>query len=121
MPLKSLVVDWETLNSNFDNDKFAISLVVDAFLTSVDESLEKVRTAVDSGDLKAIAMSAHSIKGAILNFGASEAVSYAQDLELQGYEGLRDNYREVFSKLQAAVAVIVAELHAEASRYQEAG
>lgn len=116
-----LVVDWETLCSNFDNDKFAISMVVDAFLSSIDESLTKVRIAVESKDPKAIAMAAHSIKGAILNFGAQEAVQYAQELESQGFEGLKSDFKEVFKQLETAVAVIVAELLGEAVRYQEAG
>lgn len=115
----SLVVDWETLSNNFDNDKFAIALVVDAFLSSVDESMAKVRVAVDSNDPKAIAMAAHSIKGAILNFGAQVAVSHAQELETQGHEGLKSDLKSVFKLLETAVAVIVTELHAESIRYQE--
>lgn len=119
--MAELVVDWETLGSNFDNDKFAISLVVDAFLTGVDESLLKVTNAVKARDPKAIAMAAHAIKGAILNFGAKEAIRCAQELESQGYDGLKADIDQSYQALADAVAGLVLELKSETARYQEAG
>jgi HPt (histidine-containing phosphotransfer) domain-containing protein len=119
--MAGLVVDWETLASNFDNDKFAISLVVDAFLTGVDDSLLKVTQAVQARDPKAIAMSAHALKGAILNFGAKEAIRCAQDLESQGYDGLKADIDASYKALEDAVAGLILELKSETSRYQEAG
>ncbi len=118
-PSQNFIVDWNSLAENFDNDKFAIALVVDAFLESASESLDKVRQAVQSGEGKAIAMTAHSLKGAILNFGAQMAVSQAQALENHGYGEPGGNAKELFAGLEHSVAQLVAELNNESHRYRE--
>ncbi len=106
----SSVVDWETLDSNFDNDRSAICLVLEVFLSAVDELLSQVKAAVDSGNPKALAMSAHSLKGAVSNFGAKAAVDFAQELESHGYEGIKGDEEQIFLALEMAIGELVEEL-----------
>jgi len=109
------VVDWKTLEANFDGDPFAISLVVDAFLSSVEEMLIKLRVAIDAHNSKSIAMAAHSLKGAMANFGARDAVAFAQQLEDHGYQGIDGREAQILSALEMAVVELVDELRAKSA------
>ncbi|MBC7658544.1 MAG: Hpt domain-containing protein [Chitinophagaceae bacterium] len=119
--MPNLVVDWPGLAENFDNDKFAISLVVEAFLEAIPEGMAKLKASIVARDAKALAMAAHSLKGAILNFGAVEAVRLGQELENCGYAGTIDGVETLLNAFEEAVEVLIHELQSETARYQEAG
>ena len=115
----SSIIDWEALSENFDNDRNAIALVVDAFLDSVQQGLDDVRLAVNSGDARSIALAAHSLRGAMSNFGATAAVAVAQELESIGYGDASGDVKALLPRLEAEVRALVAALHADSHRYRD--
>lgn len=119
MSVKALIVDWESLEENFDNDRAAITMVVEAFLNSAMANLEKVRLAIQKNNSKDIALASHSLKGAISNFGALEAVRTAQILENHGYGEIAADVKGLYSQLETQVMALVGELQKEGHRYKD--
>ena len=72
--------------------------------------LEKIRTAVASGDAEELAHAAHTLKGMLANFCAEPAGSAARELEMMGRDGqlagaeaARDQVQRETDRLQEAL------------------
>ena len=115
------VVDWNGFSENFDHDKFAMSLVVDAFLKSLPEAMKKLEKAIADQKREDVAMAAHSLKGSILTFGAVEAVQFCQAIENLGYAGLTPEAETLFHQLNSEVKILEDEIVTASDRYRETG
>lgn len=74
------------------------------FLTSYPQQMAELRQAIARCDSQAVRRLAHTIKGAVANFGAWETVEAAQRLELMGRAGDVTGADGAFAALEAALA-----------------
>jgi Amt family ammonium transporter len=72
------------------NLDFAISLL-DRFAAGTDDSIQRLRTAADRGDLSDLAREAHSLKGSAANLSAESIRDAAASLEAACRSGVRDD------------------------------
>ena len=74
--------------STFNNLKKAMgnnfNILIDAFITSLDEQLEKTPKLIESKDLKSYVREVHSMKSASANFGFNEFSTLNRQLEMNG-------------------------------------
>lgn len=80
------------------------------FLEDYPNSLRQIREARDRSDAKLLDLSAHSLKGAVCNFGAPEIVALAADLEHKGRRGDLSSIDEPIARLERALASLHSEL-----------
>ena len=88
------IINWHQLIDRF-GDEDAIEQILPTYLKDNKEHFKKLSEAVKSGDSKAIASHAHSIKGAGRNLGVKRLSDIAGQLEYAG----RDNNIEAFTPL----------------------
>ena len=74
--------------------------------------LDQIRKAVAARDSHGLHFSAHTLKGALMNFGAQRAVAASLRLETLGREGSLENVDEAFRELEGAWSVLERELKA---------
>ena len=70
------------------------------FFEDMPTQLAELRTAIVADDATALERAAHTLKGAVANFGAREAHQAAQDLERMGRASDLDHAPEAFSRLE---------------------
>jgi HPt (histidine-containing phosphotransfer) domain-containing protein len=79
--------------------------VAGLFLEDYPRALEKIRSALAANDASAVEHSAHSLKGSVSTFGATDVFESALALERQGRSGnlagARDGLRTLENALQA--------------------
>ena len=80
-------------------------------LTEAPSLLKQIGDAVSARDAAALRFSAHTLKGALMNFGAERAVSAAQRLEAQGREQQLAGIEELYRELVAAWSELARELN----------
>ena len=81
-------------------DKELLKELADMLLKSLPELLAQIREAMSKNDARTVERSAHSLKGAVGNFGARRAVAAAYRLEQIAREGLLAEASEAFLELQ---------------------
>jgi HPt (histidine-containing phosphotransfer) domain-containing protein len=74
------------------------------FLADAPEKMSLIRRALARRDPEAIASAAHSLKGAVGNFGAAAVVDKARALEAAGRSGDLGAAREASAALEAELA-----------------
>ena len=84
--------------------------IAQLFLEDYPNSLAQIRQARDRSDAKLLDSSAHSLKGAVCNFGAPEIVAIAADLERKGRMGDLSAIHEPIARLERALASLHSEL-----------
>jgi two-component system, sensor histidine kinase and response regulator len=82
------------------------------FIEKLPEYTAAIREGIAGNDPGALERAAHSLKGAVGNFGAREASEAAWRLEKAGKEGKMDVAAEEFSKLEKALAALANEMNA---------
>jgi len=84
--------------------------LLELFVATTTEDLEKLRTAIDAGAMTFAAAAAHSIKGAARGFGFDELSREAEALELQARGQGQGQPRDMLAGLEARLGEIVAAL-----------
>jgi HPt (histidine-containing phosphotransfer) domain-containing protein len=74
------------------------------FFEGIDERLDKIGAAGQSGDDEALMRAAHGLKGDAANIGFTDISKIARDLEHQGRARAVVNFDEQFEALRAATA-----------------
>ena len=110
-PEISRVLDIEGTLSNLGGDPELYQELFDFFLDLVPGQLDDLEAAVTAGDVPAVDLQAHSMKGGAANVGAVRVAEASRELEilakggsLEGASALFAQIREEFSALQEAVA-----------------
>lgn len=99
------VIDREALLTEFDGDEELLAELVQTMKDEAPKLIHEVRAAASSGDASQVARAAHTLKGAVSNFGARGAADAALQLERIGRSG-------DLTDLAPAVAVLEAEMSA---------
>ena len=81
---------------------------VDQFKTNALKNITNIEQAIEQSDVELLERSAHSLKGASGQFGASYLSSLASEMEVFGREGDVDKARENIARLRDAYEQISA-------------
>jgi signal transduction histidine kinase/DNA-binding response OmpR family regulator len=74
-------VDWPALLASVEGDEAFVCDLVDAFVTTGNQELAAIATALRTGDTDSLRQSAHTLKGASANMRASAVTAAAAELE----------------------------------------
>lgn len=89
--------------SRLDGDAALLAELARVFLEEGPKLLASLQTAIAERDGVGVETYAHSLKGSISYFGATQAYQYASALERKGHEGDMANIDELFRQLQQEV------------------
>ena len=81
------IFDMARILSNVDGDQEVLQQIVELFLEDSQVALSKIRDAIERQDTETLTCFAHSLKGAVGNFGALRAFRAAKKMESLGRHG----------------------------------
>ena len=88
---------------NFGGDAGLLREIVEAFREEYPSQLNRIRDGVARSDAAELREGAHSLKGAVSNFGPNEALDLADQLELKGRDENLDGAEAVVKQLERAI------------------
>jgi HPt (histidine-containing phosphotransfer) domain-containing protein len=91
-------------------DEELLKEIAEIFLEQCPEELAEIRRAIEAQNPEAVQEAAHSLKGAVGNFGAKTAFDAAYRLELMGRKGNLSGSGEALTELEKALADLNPEL-----------
>jgi two-component system, sensor histidine kinase and response regulator len=103
-------INYQKLLAQFQGSESLASSVAKAFLDHYPLELDRLQAALQRGDATGLKESAHSLKGALANLFAEEAMSKASELERLGASGSIDEARGLFESLKSELDKLRAEL-----------
>jgi CheY-like chemotaxis protein len=103
----------------FDGDPEFLAEIVNLFLATCPELLSSVEDAVARKDANAVCRAAHTLKGAVANFGAEAVVEQAKALEMIGRSGDISRADEMLRSLRSLIAALQPELEAALEKTAE--
>jgi HPt (histidine-containing phosphotransfer) domain-containing protein len=108
---KPAVFDRSAALDRIDGDEDLLEAVLEVFASDMPEELEALNRALRNDDAAAVALKAHSMKGACLNVGAQALARLAYEIELAATHGrLRDidslmpEFERAFEVLQKTIS-----------------
>ncbi len=104
------VIDEARLLERVGGDRRALSEVARIFLADAPRRTAEIRRAIAKGDARALRAAAHTLKGAVSNFGAQGAVEAAFDLQKLGDSGQLDEAPSALERLEAEMKAVRSEL-----------
>lgn len=93
-------------------DRELLEEVAQLFLDDYPNSVAEIEQALAVGDPKGVERGAHTLKGAVSNFGADSVVETALALEMAGRAGDLTTAPEEFTRLNARLSALHEELAA---------
>ncbi len=93
-------VDLSNVMEALDGDIDLLKDLIHDFLEEIPKQLNDLQTCIESQNSKSIERKAHSLKGAVANFGARHAYEAANELEIAGRDAKLDVTESLFNKLQ---------------------
>lgn len=108
-PTDSLI-DWDEALESVDGDRDLLQAVAEAFLEEGPQLLERLQTATEEGDAELLHRTGHTLKGALLSFGASGPAELAKQVEQQGAAGSTDQVDVLRQQLAQQVECVMNEL-----------
>lgn len=97
------VFDTARILANVDGDEAVLHQIVELFIEDSEVVLSRIHDAIAQRDAEMLAYSAHSLKGAVGNFGAPLAFHAAKKMEALGRAGDLESARSGFSWLEDEV------------------
>jgi two-component system sensor histidine kinase/response regulator len=96
--------------SLFDGDPDFLAEIVNLFLETYPGLLSEIENAVSMKDAPALGRAAHTMKGAVANFGARAVVDQAKALEMMGNSGDLASADDAAQSLRALMLKLVPQL-----------
>lgn len=87
--------------------------MIDNFVAQSPKRIDSARKSLESGDLKAIHLIAHSLKASAANLGAIKVQEVAERLEEMASIGLREHIGEAVGKIEKVLDEAIQSLQAE--------
>jgi HPt (histidine-containing phosphotransfer) domain-containing protein len=103
-------LDLEMALSRAGGDPELLHEIAVLFIDDYPKALQDLRNAIQTGDIRLLERSAHGLKGSVANFGAQQAVSAAQALEMMARNREIEGAEEVIRSLELALAALSVEL-----------
>jgi PAS domain S-box-containing protein len=105
-------LDFDSAVTRVGGDMDLFREIAEVFLGDCPNQLARIASAIENGDADALRSSAHSLKGAVGNFGADAAWETALQLEEIGKEGRLEEAALVHDDLKRTVEQLVTALRA---------
>ena len=105
-------LDFDSAITRVGGDMDLFREIAEVFLDDCPNQLARIESAIEKGDAEALRSSAHSLKGAVSNFGADAARESALQLEEIGKEGRLEGAAVVHDELVKKVEQLVTALRA---------
>jgi HPt (histidine-containing phosphotransfer) domain-containing protein len=102
--------DREAMLAELDGDAELLAELVDTMRTEAPKLLHELRAAAGATDPALVARAAHTLKGAVSNFGARTAADAALRLELMGRAGDLSELAPALAALEIAMSSLIREL-----------
>lgn len=109
-------VDWKYGLARVDGDSELLSELFKMFARQAPITLGNIRESVIHKDATAIEYGAHTLKGALSNFGANEAIQAAQRLEQIAHNGKTEHFEEAFRNVEKEIGQVLAAIDALESK-----
>ncbi|MCW5977412.1 MAG: Hpt domain-containing protein [Bryobacteraceae bacterium] len=109
-PTNGFGIDLEAALGRVGGDEDLLREVAQIFLKESPGLIDGVRQALRDRDPESLEFSAHSLKGAVGNFGTGAAFSAALAIEQLARQGRIDEAGGMFSELERALSAVVAGL-----------
>jgi two-component system sensor histidine kinase/response regulator len=105
-PPSEMPFDHAGLLDRVEGDTELLREIVELFLADCPRMLAEVQAAIGAGDPVALKRSAHTLKGAAANFGATAAVALSLELETIGKSGEVSGAGAVGERLEVALTML---------------
>ena len=105
-------VDREGILARVEGDTTLLKEVTHLFLEDAPKVLARIKESIRRNDPKMLERAAHSLKGCISNFGATEACAAALELEVMGRKGDLTRVIDACNRLERAFNELLPELEA---------
>ncbi len=102
--------DPNHLRSLFGADEVLVREIVDLFEKNVDDQVNSLRAAIESGDFGAIRKSAHTLRNSFAELGAKSTAQRLHRLEYDVSEGEFEACRQILEAVSSDLAVVRREL-----------
>ncbi len=99
------VLDRDTMLASVEHDLELLRELAELFFAESPSLLAQIRAGVGEQNAEAVERNAHTLKGALANFGARRACEAARELEICGREARLDGAAAQCSTLEAEVAL----------------
>jgi len=110
MSMSAKAFDLQPLLEAVSGDEEILSQVISMFVSSTRENLDTIREAIVRNDGDLVKMTAHHLKGSLLELGAAGPVAIALQLEKMGSRHELAGADKVWQELDASIADLVAAL-----------
>jgi two-component system sensor histidine kinase/response regulator len=97
------VLDRAAMLETVEQDLELLRELVEIFLAETPGLLTQIRSGVQEKHAESVERAAHTLKGALMNFGARRACEVARQLENRGREARLDNAAPLVSQLESEV------------------
>lgn len=104
------LIDKEQLMNEFAGDEEILAELRDTFIGELPKMVGAIKSAIAAADAKALQMSAHTLKGAVINFQVPLIKDATFTLEKQGKDKNMNGAAENFAKLQGLLDELLIEL-----------
>jgi CheY-like chemotaxis protein len=111
------VFDIQTALEGMGGDGNLLKEIAALFVDSLPENLAEIERAVAEGDAVGLERAAHSLKGAVSNFGAKRAYEAARSLESSGKENQMQGVEHDLAALERELEALADQLKRLASGY----
>ena len=100
------VLDRAAMLGTVEQDLVLLRELVEIFLAETPGLLAQIRSGVEEKHAEKVERAAHTLKGALLNFGARRACEVARQLEIRGREARLGDAAQVVSRLESEVSQV---------------
>ena len=97
------VLDRAAMLETVEQDLALLRELVEIFLAETPGLLAQIRSGVEQKNAESVERGAHTLKGALMNFGARRACEVARQLEGRGREARLDDAAQLASQLESEV------------------
>jgi len=103
-------IDLAALLEGVDGNRRLLRELARLFLADYPRHLAQIKDALRVGDAEALAKTAHTLKGAVGNFGAQKAAAAAQVMEVHGRSGELRAASDAYGTLESELTRLAEEL-----------
>ena len=107
-PASLEIIDWKRGLAAADGDSALLHDLLRIFANEAPATLDKLRSAVEMKNAPAVERAAHTLKGAVTNFGADAAVQAALKLEIMGRHRNLEHAGEAFRAVEQEIRRVLA-------------
>lgn len=103
-------INREKIFDNFKDDEDLVPFAIEAFMKDYPERIKDIEDGIKNDNVEKLAIAAHTLKGAVSNFFAPDAVGFAATLEKNAKEHNMQEANENFELLKSEMQKVHKEL-----------